>query len=108
MEVFTQFSSDLDDATKMQLTYGSGLMELLKQPLAHPMSMCDQVLSLVLATNKIMVGVETHNIKKFQGEILKFYHQEHPEIVQEIETTRQLSDELREKIITTAKEYISR
>ena len=39
MEVFTQFSSDLDAATKEQLEYGSGLMELLKQPLGHPMSM---------------------------------------------------------------------
>ncbi|WP_426350061.1 F0F1 ATP synthase subunit alpha [Alloiococcus sp. CFN-8] len=108
MEVFTQFSSDLDDATKMQLAYGSGLMELLKQPLAHPMSMCDQVLTLVMATNKIMVGVETQNIKKFQGEILKFFHQEHPDMVQEIETTNKLSDELIEKIISIAKEYVSR
>ena len=37
MEVFTQFSSDLDAATKEQLEYGSGLMELLKQPLYHPL-----------------------------------------------------------------------
>ena len=39
MEVFTQFSSDLDAATKEQLEYGSGLMELLKQPLYHPLSL---------------------------------------------------------------------
>ena len=38
MEVFTQFSSDLDDTTKAQLRYGKGLMELLKQPLCQPMS----------------------------------------------------------------------
>ena len=51
MEVFTQFSSDLDDETKASLTYGKGLMELLKQPLCHPMSLADQVITLVAANN---------------------------------------------------------
>ena len=39
MEVFTQFSSDLDDATKAQLAHGRAIMELLKQPLCHPLSL---------------------------------------------------------------------
>jgi len=52
MEVFTQFSSDLDAATKEQLEYGSGLMELLKQPLGHPMSMHEMVITLCAARNK--------------------------------------------------------
>ena len=47
MEVFTQFSSDLDDTTKEQLQYGKGLMELLKQPLCNPMSLAEQVITLV-------------------------------------------------------------
>ena len=46
MEVFTQFASDLDDATKAQLQHGKALMELLKQPLSHPLSMHEQVFSL--------------------------------------------------------------
>ena len=46
MEVFTQFSSDLDEETKTQLKYGEGLMELLKQPLTHPMSLAQQVVTL--------------------------------------------------------------
>ena len=45
MEVFTQFASDLDDATKAQLQHGKALMELLKQPLSHPLSMHEQVLT---------------------------------------------------------------
>ena len=52
MEVFTQFSSDLDDATKEQLEYGSGLMELLKQPLGKPMSLADKVITLCAASIK--------------------------------------------------------
>ena len=46
MEVFTQFSSDLDDDTKEQLQYGKGLMELLKQPLCQPLDMAEQVITL--------------------------------------------------------------
>ena len=52
MEVFTQFSSDLDAATKEQLQYGRCLMELLKQPLCHPLSMAEQVITLCAATGK--------------------------------------------------------
>ena len=46
MEVFTQFSSDLDDATKAQLAHGRAIMELLKQPLCHPLSLHEQVITL--------------------------------------------------------------
>ena len=108
MEVFTQFSSDLDDATKEQLAYGKGLMELLKQPLGHPLSLSEQVLTLVLATNKVMLDVEVKKIKQFQKEILEFFQTEHAEIVKEIEETKQLSDELKEKILKAAGEYKSR
>ena len=58
MEVFTQFSSDLDAATKEQLEYGSGLMELLKQPLYHPLSLHEKVITLCAATHKVLLGVE--------------------------------------------------
>ena len=58
MEVFTQFSSDLDEATTAQLKYGSCLMELLKQPLCSPLSLHQQVITLCVATHKLMVDVE--------------------------------------------------
>lgn len=51
--MFTQFSSDLDEETKEQLAYGNGLMELLKQPLGHPMSLAEQVVTLVAATSRL-------------------------------------------------------
>ena len=57
MEVFTQFSSDLDDATKAQLAYGGCLMELLKQPLCNPLSLHQQVITLWTATHKKLVHV---------------------------------------------------
>ena len=65
MEVFTQFASDLDDMTKEQLQHGKCLMELLKQPLCHPMSLADQVITLVAANKRLMLDVDTAKTKEF-------------------------------------------
>ena len=105
MEVFTQFSSDLDAATKEQLEYGSGLMELLKQPLYHPLSLHEKVITLCAATHKVLLGIEKKEIKKFQADMLTYFETAHPEIGQEIEETKALSEELIEKIVETAKEF---
>ena len=105
MEVFTQFSSDLDAATKEQLEYGSGLMELLKQPLYHPLSLHEKVITLCAATHKVLLGIKKKEIKKFQADMLTYFETAHPEIGQEIEETKALSEELIEKIVETAKEF---
>lgn len=108
MEVFTQFSSDLDSATKAQLAYGKCLMELLKQPLCHPLALHEQVITLCAATHKVMVDVAPAKIKEFQKGLLEYMDSVYPEIGQEIETSRELSDELAEKIVNAANEYKSR
>lgn len=108
MEVFTQFSSDLDAATKEQLQYGKGLMELLKQPLCHPMSLHEQVITLCVATHKVLIDIEISKIKEFQKDLLNFFEIEHAEIVNEIEEKKVLSDELIDRIVELAKEFKSR
>ena len=105
MEVFTQFSSDLDEATTAQLKYGSCLMELLKQPLCSPLSLHQQVITLCVATHKLMVDVEKKEIKKYQKDLLEYFDNVYPEIGKEIETTKQLSDELVDKIVKAAEEF---
>ena len=105
MEVFTQFSSDLDEATTAQLKFGSCLMELLKQPLCSPLSLHQQVITLCVATHKLMVDVEKKEIKKYQKDLLEYFDNVYPEIGKEIETTKQLSDELVEKIVKAAEEF---
>ena len=90
MEVFTQFSSDLDDATKEQLEYGGGLMELLKQPLGKPMSLADKVITLCAARHKVMLGIPTAKVKGFQMDMLSYFASAHPEIAREIEETKDL------------------
>ena len=104
MEVFTQFSSDLDDATKEQLEYGGGLMELLKQPLGKPMSLADKVITLCAARHKVMLGIPTAKVKGFQMDMLSYFASAHPEIAREIEETKDLSKELSQKIVEIAEE----
>ena len=105
MEVFTQFSSDLDEDTKTQLKYGGGLMELLKQPLTHPMSLAQQVVTLVAATGKRFIDVPREKIKAYQSEMLNYFETHHEDIMSEINTQKVIDDELRESILSTVDEF---
>ena len=107
MEVFTQFSSDLDAVTMQQLQYGKGLMELLKQPLEHPMSLHEQVITLCSATNKLFLDIPVSGLKDFQVKLLAYMDEKHPEIGNEIEQMKSLSDDLVQRIISAVKEYKS-
>ena len=108
MKVFTQFSSDLDDMTKEQLQYGKGLMELLKQPLCHPMSLADQVITLVAANKRLLLDVDIKQMKEFQGRLLDFFKIEHKDVVDAINEKKVLDDGITEKIVEAVKEFKSR
>ncbi len=105
MEVFTQFSSDLDDETKANLAYGEGLMQLLKQPLGNPMSLSQQVVTLVAAIGKRFVGIATDDIKKYQGAMLDYFAENKSDIMSEIESLKVLDGSLREKILNAVDEF---
>lgn len=108
MEVFTQFSSDLDPSTKALLHHGSSLMELLKQPMYHPMSLAEQVITLCVANHDILMSLEVKKVKQFQQDMLAFFHNEHPEIISEINDKKVLTDELTDTIVKYANEFKSR
>ena len=108
MEVFTQFSSDLDDTTREQLTYGKGLMEVLKQPLLRPLSMAEQVITLVVATAKGFIDIPLTEVKRYQMALLDYIREHHGEIITELEETKTLTDELRQAVLTAAEEYKGR
>lgn len=105
MQVFTQFSSDLDESTKAQLEYGACLMELLKQPLCSPLSMPEQVITLCAATHKKMIGIPLKGLKKYQRDFLDFVGNVYPEIERELAEKKVLTEELEEKIVKAAEEF---
>ena len=107
MEVFTQFSSDLDESTKQQLAYGNGLMEILKQPLGRPLSMAEQVITLYAATHKKFMDIPKDKVKKFQMKMLDDIRAAHTDIYRELEEGKVLTDELGERILAAVEEVKS-
>ena len=104
MEVFTQFSSDLDDATKRQLVYGQGLMRMLRQGQYQPLQQYQQVILLVAALNHAMEDIPMDGIAPFMAELLDFFQLHHQGLCGQIERTGILTDQDREEIITAARE----
>ena len=105
MEVFMQFSSDLDETTRRRLMYGQGLMRLLRQPQYQPYSQSDEVILLVSALGRAFEGVPAAAIYDRAAGLLEFMRGEHPEIATEIDRTGELAPELSRKILAAAKEY---
>ena len=108
MEIFTQFSSDLDDATKRQLVYGQGLMQLLKQEQYHPLKQHEQVIMLIVALNHITQEVPAGEIGQFNKGLLKYIESQAPYIRQDIDQTGRLSEDNQRNILSLARDYLKR
>lgn len=106
MEVFTQFSSDLDDNTKKQLNHGKALMELLKQKLCRPYSLHEQVMILTMANKGIFDEVPTKEVRDCCREVLNYIDLKHGEIAEKIETEKVLTEEISKAIIDAAHEFM--
>ena len=107
MEVFTQFSSDLDDATKRQLTYGQGLMRLLRQKQYHPLTQHEQVITLVAALNHVLQDIPASQIGGAQQEMLAWFAEQDPALCQRIDSTGLLSDDDRQQILALARTFVA-
>ena len=98
MEVFTQFSSDLDENTLKQLAHGRALMELLKQPLSRPFGMEEQVITLVSANAHIFSDIPVEKIKEFRLALLDYFAVNHGDLMSQIRQGQDLPDDLRSSI----------
>jgi len=105
MEVFTQFSSDLDETTKRQLQYGQGLMHLLRQPQGAPFKLYEQVIILVAATAHTMEQIPVDELLTYRGRLLDYFRTEEAAICDEIESSGVLSDDAKDEIIRVAKTF---
>ena len=106
MEVFTQFSSDLDENTKKQLSHGRSLMELLKQPLGNPFSMAEQVITLVSANAHIFSDMDASMVKKFRMDLLQEFHTNHSDLISQLENAKDLTDDIKDRIVDAAKDFV--
>ncbi len=107
MEVFTQFSSDLDDITKRQLLYGQGLMQLLKQEQYSPLRQHEQVVLLIAALSHSFLEVPLKEIPQCKKKLLKYVDEQLPDVCREIEETGLLSKENNAKITDAVKNFMA-
>lgn len=105
MEVFTQFSSDLDDGTKEQLHYGQGLMRILRQKQYHPLSMHQQVIVLVCAMGHVLSKVAVKDVTDFRDALLDHFEQEHSELCRSLEDEKVLTDDMKQEILRIAEAF---
>lgn len=108
MAVFTQFSSDLDESTKTQLEQGAILMELLKQPLGRPLSLGEQVVTLVLALHKEFLGTPKKDVKALQNKVLAFFHEQEGELLKSIEISGLLQEDMEQRIIQLYHDFLKK
>ena len=107
MEVFTQFSSDLDEGTRRQLTYGQSLMRLLRQNQHRAYQLHEQVILLVAMLNKVMVNVPLAKVNSCCDGLLDYMRSAHSNICDSISEGRTLTPELKDAIIAAAKKYVA-
>ncbi len=98
LEAFMQFASDLDDDTKARIESGRRYVELLKQPQNNPMPFYKQVVSIYAANNGLFNHVPVADVRKTEDAFLSFIERDRKDIFTTIETGRELTDEVLEKI----------
>ena len=105
MEIFTQFSSDLDESTQNKLAYGKGLMYLLRQPRYQPLSQTEQTVLLVAAFGNVLKGIPFEKIGEFKKGLLEYINKNAHSLSSLLNENSALSSEAKEQIVSLAEEY---
>jgi F-type H+-transporting ATPase subunit alpha len=104
---FARFGSDLDKSTKFQINRGDIAIELLKQGQFETYACTAQVILLVLLNNGMLDGFSADTAKEFAVQTMSFIQETYPEIYQEIDKTRNITDEQIEKIKQIAMKFFA-
>ncbi|MDX9858494.1 MAG: F0F1 ATP synthase subunit alpha [candidate division Zixibacteria bacterium] len=105
LAAFTQFGSDLDEATKRQLNRGEKMVELLKQGQYEPMPVAKQVMIIWVGGKGYFDDIDTEKIGTFQEEFFKFCDQKYPDIEHSLASEKKISDELNAKLKTAVEQF---
>jgi F-type H+-transporting ATPase subunit alpha len=98
LAAFAQFASDLDKATRDQLTRGEKTTEVLKQPQFEPLTVEKQVAIIWTVTNGLLDDVETSKIREFEAGFYRYLEAERPKILEELGGSKNLTDELAKEL----------
>ena len=98
MEIFTQFSSELDQSTTDLLNHGHMLTELLKQPLYNPLPHAEQVITLHAAQRGLFDGIPLKELREYRQELMSYINTYGQDIINEIDENKVMTDDLEERI----------
>lgn len=102
---FSQFASDLDKATQMQLIRGQRLTELLKQDLATPYNVIDQIVSIFAGSNGFLDDLTNDQVKPFEEGLLKFVKDKYPDVIEGLRTKQAMDKDLEASLLKAAGEF---
>jgi F-type H+/Na+-transporting ATPase subunit alpha len=105
LAAFAQFASDLDKATRDQLTRGERLSEILKQPQFQPLAVEKQVVIIWCGTNGFLDDVPLPKVRDFEAGLYRFLESNHAKVLPAIAKEKALSDELNAQLRTVVEEY---
>jgi len=105
LEAFSQFSSDLDQATQNQLARGTRLRELLKQSQSSPLSVSDQVATIYTGINGYVDDIEVVNVRSFLSGLREYLNATKPKFKQIIDSSKAFTSEAEEILKTAINEY---
>ncbi len=98
MAAFAQFGSDLDASTQRLLNRGARLTELLKQPQYQPLPFEDQVIAIFAGVNGYLDTIPVNAVGRFEAGLLADIKANHPAILADIRTTKDLSNSTRDAL----------
>jgi F-type H+-transporting ATPase subunit alpha len=105
LEAFAQLGTELDVSSQRQLDRGQRMVELLKQPQYQPYNVNEEVLSIFAGTRGHLDDVPVRDVARFEAALLKYFRDQHPEIVDEIDRTKDLSNDLAEKVAKAIRDF---
>ena len=104
LAAFSQFGSELDDATKETLAQGTRLQEMLKQPQYKPMPVENQVIMIYAATKRYLLDIKVEDVLRFETELIDLVFTKYPEIFETIRETKAMDDATEQKLIQAIEE----
>ena len=105
LETFAKFGTELDKETRKQLARGERTVEVLKQGQYEPMEVEDQVLIIFALTRGYLDDIEIKMLRSFEKEYLEYIHSTKPDIIDELVRTKDISEELENKIISAIGDF---
>ena len=105
LEAFSQFASDLDEATKAQLDRGQRVVEVTKQPQYLPLTMEKQVCIIYAVTNGFLDDISASDIVRFEEELYPFLESKHQAILEDIRTKKAVDDNIKDSLENALKDF---